>query len=335
MKKILAIMLLAAFVAPVFADDAIMLPESVWRFRVIPSVTFSSAAFDDDGERQDYEEATTGYDGLQVYNLSMALEYGINPWITAALQWTPGWRMGTNFDNPANEDLVSKGLNDLFVGAKFQIVGEEAPVPNEMMRFAAATGVIVPLTTFDAEEEGEAAFEGDEFKAERVDKDALGLGWRLYYDYVFSGNFFVNFYNEFIYYVPTDQDNSVSGWATYYGTEAVAPGAGTEPEEVEYEYGYDLTFELEPQYSQMIGEGVELNASLPLTYTMAPETKVDGNGLDNESYTFSVGPSLSFFLQNTPWPIDLELAYSTPLVGKNSGVNNTLVLQVKNYLKFW
>lgn len=331
MKKILALLLLAAIVAPAFADDALMLPQSVWRFRVIPSVTFVNEAFDEDGNRDDI----ANYDAAQLYNLSFALEYGVNDWITAALQWTPGWRMGTSFTDPFSDELVSKGLNDLFVGGKFQIVGEEAPVPNESMRFAVAAGMLVPLSTFDAEAEGEALFEGDDFRGERVDKDALGLGWRLFYDYVFNDNFFLNLYNEFIYFVPRDQDNDVQGWATYYGTEAAAPGAGTEPEELEYEYGYNLTFELEPHYSQMIGSGLEFGASLPITYKASPETKVEGEGLDNESYTLSLGPSINFFFQSTPWPIDLELQYSTPLMGKNKEVQNTVVLQIKNYLKFW
>ena len=85
----------------------------------------------------------------------------------------------------------------------------------------------------------------------------------------------------------------------------------------------------------MIGDGLEFGASLPITYEMSPETKVEGTGLDNESYTLSVGPSVNLFLQSTPWLIDIELQYQTPLMGKNALVANTVVLQIKNYLKFW
>ncbi|MFP4426981.1 MAG: hypothetical protein ACLFPP_11035 [Spirochaetaceae bacterium] len=342
MKKILVLLLLAAIVAPAFADDAIMLPQSVWRVRLIPSATFQSQIFDEDGNREALEDSYY-WKSAQIYNLSFALEYGVNDWITAAAQWTPGWRFASSFGDASdptaplgdNDKVSSTGLNDLFLGAKFQIVGEQAPVPNDMHRFAAATGMKLPLSTYDAEAEAEAYLDGDEYQLARVDKDAYGFGYRLYYDYIVNSNFFVNLYNEFIYYAPRDLDvwepAAVTPDPNDPTTWSVAAGDDT----VEHEYGYDLTVEMEPQYSTMIGSGLELGASLPITFTSSPETKVDGEGLDNESYTLSLTPSVNLFFQSAPWPIDLELTYSTPIVGKNDFVSNTVALQIKNYLKFW
>jgi hypothetical protein len=68
---------------------------------------------------------------------------------------------------------------------------------------------------------------------------------------------------------------------------------------------------------------------------MAPESEEDGVGQEDESYAFSIGPNVSLFLLDAPWPIDLELAFQTTLLGKNTPATNTVVLQIKNYLRFW
>ncbi len=357
MKKVLALLLLAAIVAPAFADDALMLPQSVWRFRVIPSFTTHSQAYDEDGKLDDIG----AYDSVQIWNLSMALEYGVNDWITAAMQWTPGWRFASSFSGavdapnqllsagvqanplltdpqkagiiaglPDNEKLNSTGLNDLFVGAKVQIVGEEAPVVNSAHRFALATGALVPLSTYDAVAEAENYIDEKEYQPERVDNDALGIGARLYYDFVVNDSFFINYYNEFIYYTPRKLES--------FGL-TVDPATGQAIEDVEklkYEYGYDLTFQVEPQYATMIGSGLELGASLPFTFVTSPKDKIEGDTVDNsDSYKFSIDPSVNLFAQSLPWPIDFELTYSIPVAGKNTTADHTVALQIKNYLKFW
>jgi hypothetical protein len=329
------VLLLLGFITPLFADDALMIPQNVIRFRVIPSATFFSQEFDPDGEAQDLESP----DSVNVYNLSFALEYGVLDWITAALQWTPGWQFASTLDGyedplaalgSDNEDLKATGLNDLFIGAKVQIIGENAPVPNESHRLAFATGVIAPLSTFDADSEAEAYLDGDPYRINRAGRDVWGAGFRAYYDFVINENFFLNLYNETILYFPRDQKS----WTPA----AIFPGpvAGTEVTESEIDYGYELTFELEPQYQTMLSDDLRFGAGLPVTYVRTPEIEVDGNAQDDsDSYTLSIGPSVSFFLLGAPWPIDLELSYQRNLMGKNANVSNTVVLQIKNYLRFW
>jgi hypothetical protein len=339
------VLLLLGFITPLFADDASMIPENVIRFRVIPSATFQSKTFDKDGDREDI----AAYDSATVYDLSFALEYGIVDWITAALQWTPGWRFASSFDNPENipgqqlddagvpanfipdnENLTSKGLNDLFVGAKFQIVGENAPVPNEQHRFAIAAGTIVPLTNYDAEAEAENYIDEEDYRPQRVDNDAWGAGFRLYYDYVVSESFFINLYNETIIYFPTDQEQ--------FGLDFDPPPFEVVPDidEVEVNYGYDVTFEIEPQYQTMLSDSLRFGAGLPITYSMSPELEVDGESVeDSDSYSLYVGPNVSLFLFGGPWPIDLELGVLVPVLGKNVDASTSVVLQIKNYLRFW
>ena len=328
MKKLVVVLLLLGFITPLFADDASMIPENVIRFRVIPSATFINKAFDDDGEKQDLASP----DSINLYTLSFALEYGVTDWITAALQWTPGWRFGSSIDgfsDPAapsndNDDLVLKGLDDLFVGAKVQVVGENAPVPNQQHRFAIAAGAIVPLATYDADSEAEAYEDGDAYRLSRVGNDTWGAGFRLYYDYILNPSFFINLYNETIFFFPRELETWVPAG---FGT--------TTTSEAEYDYGYKATFEVEPQYQTMLSDGLRFGAGLPATYVMTPESEVDGTGQDDEGYTLSIGPNVSFFFLDAPWPIDLELAYQTTLLGKSAQVSNTVVLQIKNSLRFW
>ncbi len=325
MKKLVVVLLLLGFITPLFADDALMIPQNVIRFRLIPSATFASKTFDDDGERQD---GTALADSASQYNLSFALEYGVTDWVTAALQWTPGWNYYTNLEDPVLEDAQVKGLYDLFVGAKVQIVGEKAPVVNDRHRFALAAGAIVPLSTYDAEEEVDAFNDGDEFRPQRTSNDAWGIGGRLYYDYVVNPSFFINLYNETIFFLPRELD--------VWGPPSMATlGKAVLVEDVEYDYGYKATFELEPQYETMINDGLRFGAGLPVTYVTKPEVEIEGEGQDNASYTLTLGPNVSFFFLDGPWPIDLELQFRTDVLGKNAVAQNSVVLQIKNYLRFW
>jgi hypothetical protein len=324
MKKAIVLVLLAAFVVPAFADDAITLPEGVMRTRVIPSVTFINSAFDDDGERDDLD------DGITLYNLSAAIEYGITDWLTAGLQWTPGWQFASDFE--ANDDIKVTGVYDLFVGAKVQVVGDRGLVPDPTIRFAVTPGVKIPLSQYDAEAESENAFEEKEFQPMRVDKGAWGLGGRIALDYVFSPEFYLNLYNETVFYLPVDQQQ--------FNAEAVGAAAllggdfDDYEEELEVKYGTELTFEVEAAYSMDMGGGVQLGLGLPVTYEWTGETEIDGDGQDDDSWTLGIGPNVSFFFTQWALPMEFEVGFSAPLVGENTTAANTLTLQIKNFLRF-
>lgn len=324
MKKALVFVLLAAFVVPVFADDAITLPAGVMRTRVVPSMTFINSAFDEDGDRDDFD------DGITLYNLSAAIEYGITDWLTAGLQWTPGWQFASAFE--ASDDIKLTGIHDLFVGAKIQVVGDRGLVPDPTIRFAVMPGVKIPLSQYDAEAESEKAFEGDEFQIDRVDKGAWGLGGRVALDYVFSPEFYLNLYNETVFYLPVDQQQ--------FNPEAVGAAAvfggdfDDYEEELEVKYGTELTFEVEAAYSMDMGGGVQLGLGLPVTYKWTGETEIDGDGLDDESWTLGVGPNVSFFFTEWALPMEFEIGYSMPVAGESASAANTLSLQIKNFLRF-
>ncbi len=322
MKKALLALLLAALVFPAFADDALVMPKGVFRVWIAPNYGTADEKFDDDGDKVDIVSPVTSTvsDGVSFFNLALALEYGVTDWITAAVQWVPGvniWStMGWDDTGPLYwSQAVLGDFGDLFVGAKFQVIGPKSPVQRTDMRFAAAAGVKIPMP--GASEADANPTVDKEFVAQEIDNHLWGLGFRFYFDYIFNPSFFVNLYNEFIYYPEQDVNDSVN-----FG------------DDTKVAYGYDLTFEVEPQYQYPMANGMILKAGLPLTYKMAPETEVDGVGGDNESYLFSVGPNVAVFFTKAFVPFELELQYKLPLMGKNETAMHNVSLQGQFYLKF-
>lgn len=316
MKKISAVLLtLFAFAAStVFADDAQVLPKGVFRITTAVSYGTASKEFDADGKSQDLKN------NLSLLNLGLALEYGVNDWISAAFQWAPGYNVWSEFKDTDPTQKIN-GAMDIFAGAKVQIVGQKAPIANDKVRFAAAAGIKIPLPGADFEEQLKNAMKGEDYILSDPDKHAWGLGTRLYADYVINEMFFINAYSEFIYYLER-KDVGVLTQVGYM--------------EMDIAHGYDLTFELEPHFEYMVSEGLRLGSSLPITYTMSPDVKYNGDAkADSASNSLSIGPNVSCFFMKSAVPFELKLAYITPLMGTNVPAKiNTISLQGKIYLKF-
>ena len=307
LQKAIALPLLAGLVIPVFADDAKVLPQGVLRTTLVPSLTTFDETFDADGERQDTN-------AVSVNTLSIALEYGINDWITAGVQWAPGYILSGEVDGNDRVDLT--GANDLFVGAKFQTLGAQGYSRSDTLRFAVTPGIKVPISQYDGEEQLENFMGGDDFKPGRTDRGAWGLGARFSFDYLITPDFYINFYNQSSFFLETDQDYTVT------------------TSDVTVQYGSEAIFEVEPNYSMSAGNGVQLSFGLPVSYTMTGETEVDGNGQDDESYSLALEPSMSVFFTQWALPTQFQLGYSTTLAGENANATNTLSLQIKNFLRF-
>ena len=330
MKKVLVLLLLAAIVAPAFADDALVLPKGVLRTTLAPYYAFANQSFDKDGEKVDIGGGAV--DSVNVWGLGAAFEYGLTDAVNIAIQWFPGWNFAGSYTAgdglpPASATFIENqkptGLDDFFIGSKVQILGPNGFVPNDMHRFAAAAGFQVPLSVYDAEEVFDNQVAGDEFQADRVGNDTVALGFRLYYDYVISENFFWNLYSEFQYNFPRD-------------LEFPNDPAGAPPKTIEGEVapGYELTFETEPDYATMIGDGLELGGSLPITYKLTGESEIAGAGQDDDTTLLTVRPTVSLFMQSLPVPTELSFGYRIPLYGTKTAAQNLLVLQIKNFLRF-
>lgn len=308
-KAFLILAALAMLVGPVLAEDASVLPAGVLRTTFAYINSASDQAFDEDGEKVDSMES-------KINALGVAFEYGVTDQITAAIQWTPAWIFSSELE--VSDKAHVNGLGDLFVGAKILIVGSNGFVPNEQFRFSFAPGMIIPLDNPDWDEEFENMMAGDDFKAGSLSKQTFAFGFRAYFDWILSEMFFVNLYNESIFYLPVEKE--------------VLTPFGVSPE-LEFKYGPQFTFELEPNFRYPISEAVRLSAGLPFTLVMNGESEVEGTKQDDAGHVLSVNPSISAFIM-TVIPLELKASYSLPLLGKSAGAGNTFALQLKTFVKF-
>jgi hypothetical protein len=306
MKKLigLGLVMLLCGVMIAGADDAKVMPMRVGRIYLAPSFAFAPGRFNDDGEYKSYE---SDKGALKALNLGFALEYGVIDWITAAVQWAPGVNAWSDVDTKlgASDEVNANGVADLFMGAKIQIIGEKAPVKNEMFRFAIGPGVKIPLPGPDYEEQLKNAVKGNPVTAANVDKHVFGVGSRIYFDYQIHESFFLNLYGEFIGYPVKGklEDSGLQGAGvlnndTIKGTISSTLGAlGADPTLASLatqfgallakydkniaetdggvDYGYDLTLELEPVYSTSLAEGIIFTGGLPFNYKFTPAAKYD------------------------------------------------------------
>ena len=331
----LALLLLSS---ALFADDAKVMPQRVGRFYLAPSYIFAAKGFDESGKRESISD-------VYMFNLGMALEFGVTSWITAAVQWTPGVNLSSKVAEPLSalgltDDGKIAGVGDLFVGAKLQIIGKEAPVKNDNLRLAFAPGVKVPLPGPEFDKELANAQAGDDFTASILDKHTLGIGLRSYFDIIINENFFINLYNEFIYY-PMKKDLMEAGLSN----PVMFMMIGDPTLEGKVAYGFDCTFELEPVFNYNIGPKTVFGAGLPVNFKLTPEEKYSFSGSvpgvaaaeslfsDKSSYTLSLRPNVSLFFMGWALPMEFKLIYMAPLIGQDAQALNTINFQIRAYFK--
>ncbi|MDR3122186.1 MAG: hypothetical protein LBU16_00190 [Treponema sp.] len=373
MKRFITLTLLffcgIAFVA---ADDASVLPGRIGRVYLAPIFAFANGSYDTEGSYKDFQ---SGEGSMNAFALGIAAEYGVTDWISAAVQWTPAWMVASKVD--VKQDIPSVGLldganangpADLFIGAKFLLIGETAPLKMSHLRFALATGVKAPLPGPDFDDQLDNVRNNKAVTAANQDKHVLGLGVRGYADYVVNKNFFINFYTEFIGYPLNGKlsESGLTGAATVYNLKEARTQVrgvlessgfytpGLENDIIHYkdevQYGYDLNMELEPVFSMPLGGGVNFTAGLPLNFHYSPAQQYDVS--INSSYVlslspelaqlvpqsepsslFSLRPSVAFFFTGFLLPTEFKLAYYAPIAGENTMATHSLVLQVKIYFR--
>lgn len=333
MKKILLVMLMLVLAVAIFADDAKVLPKGVIRAYVIPSYIFGSQEFDEDGKKIDVSNGD-----FKVFNLGAAVEYGVNDWITAALQWAPGTILYSDFSG--NDQLSTDGAYELFVGAKLQFVGEKGLSQSDVIRFAVAPGIMVPMAfSYDAEEEaanlaatvvysmsGGGAGSLEDYNVAPA-KGAFGLGARIYADYIVNKMFFINLYAEYIKFLEKDAADDF-----YAEVDRIINLKFHDT----VNYGYSLTTEVEFNFTKPISEGLSMSAGLPFRYEYSPEPVYDDEDPDsaNAKYILAVNPNASLFVTSLPLPLEFKASYSYPLIGQNEKAKNVLSFQLRAYMKF-
>ncbi len=324
MKKLLVLLILISFTVGVFADDALVMPEGVIRAYFVGSYGMTDSAYDSDGEEQDSDTGETKF-----FNQGYAVELGVTDSITAALQWVPGHNLYSDVENA--EDVELSGAYDLFAGAKIQILGDHGFVKNDQFRFSMAPGFRIPLDSYDAVEEAENYLAGDSYRASGVSNESLGIGSRIYFDYIVNENFFLNLYSEIIYNIPVDKTSADLG--------ADAIGAammGTDLDELEYKYGTDMVFEFEPQYSYSVTDKSSLKFYLPVNYAITQDVEVEGEKVDDSGSKYlQLRPGLGYFCGDFKVPFEASVQYGLPLMGENTAKMHTIVFKLKVYARLW
>ena len=366
MKKFLLFgLVLLLLGSALFADDAKVMPMRLGRLYVAPTYIFGAKAFDADGGRQDTDSA------LKMFNLGAALEFGAYHWITAAVQWAPGINVWSDIDrkvpNPQtgadSESTVRLfDAGDIFIGAKLQIIGTAAPVKSDSLRLAFGPGVKVPLPGPDFDEQYKNAIAGDPVTPATLDNHVFGFGLRTYFDYLINENFYINLYNETLFY-PLKKDIKQAGFVANAVITNIENNGLTSLFQYgdKVDYGYDLTFEIEPAFTMMVAQGVQFNAGLPINYKTTPGKKYDFTyddaavnavnagmggaltplitnikGLEAEgeqTHLLTLKPGASIFFIGWPLPMEFKLSYTAPLWGKNASANHIIGLQIRAYFR--
>ena len=321
MKKALLVLVIASLAFAIFADDAKVLPARVIRTYLVPSYAFSTESFDAEGTKTD--TADTSF-----FNLGAALEVGVTEWMSAAIQWAPGYNLTSSFEGADTQS--ANGAFELFAGAKIQILGDQGLVKNDKFRFAVAPGVMIPMNFgYDVTEELTNAVSGD-YNVDPANS-VFAFGGRVYADYVVNRNFFVNLYGEFIKYTAkAAEDDFIAS-----STNAVL-AAMSMPTYDEVNYGYKLTGEVDFNYDTPISDALLFSAGLPVVFTYSPEKVYDDAEADsaNASYVLGINPSASVMVLSLPLPVEFQVSYKLPLMGQNASAMNTLTAQVKAYMRF-
>ena len=358
MKKIVLLTLIfCAGVGALFAGDANVLPGRVGRLYVVPAYSFWGSEFDEDGSREDFE-----YGNAQTVNLAAALEYGITDYLSFGIRYIPGYVLYNDFTKELGKNIDATGSSSIDIGLKFQLIGENAPIKTDRIQLSFLPGLIVPTMPYDAEDEYAdflAARQGNdnEFAPDGVSPNSLAGGMQTAFDYFFTPNFMVNLYNEFRLHGA--ECFECAGIAPYATWKMAVDGGLPLPQPGKIYPGADLTFEIEPTYTTYIVPGLEFTGSLAAIYKYnpgqrfvddyAPDTSglplavqpmaegaVQGinNALDDESHLVALGPSVAFFFQQWPIPMEFQIDSTIPLWGKNVEARNTVLFQWEVYFRF-
>jgi hypothetical protein len=328
MKGIVLLALIGSMPWLSFADDARELPKGMLRLSQTTSFAFAVSEFNLDGSKQ---EIALNDGRLLSLNIGAALELGITSWVSAVLEWAPGWTVWSAFDfQTAPDDMLTvSGGYDLFAATRVQVLGRGGLLPSERFRLAIAPGGRIPLPSPDWLEQANRALDGEHWRQYANDYHTPGLGSRAWFDVILTHWLFLNLYAELIRYFPKDYDEA-----------DLLAYQQSPPKPKEVDYGYSLTAEVEPHIGFPLSERVRLEAGLPVTFRRKPELRFDGTAVvDSDTYLLTASPRLTLLLSRPA--MEFRLGYTYPILGRGNPANtyspamNALSLQVRSYLRIY
>ena len=162
-----------------------------------------------------------------------------------------------------------------------------------------------------------------------MSNEALGFGSRFYFDYIVNDNFFINLYSEMIYNFPVEKKGGIS--------DAIAEELLATPnEKLEYKYGTDMVFEIEPQYKYDVTDKSNIYFGLPLNYEISPDVEVDGTTVDDSGSKYlQLRPEIGYFCADFKVPFEASIFYGLPLYGVNATKMQTITFKVIVYARLF
>ena len=232
-----------------------------------------------------------------VVGAALGLSYGFTPWFTAVLDWSPG---------VTDTDLVGidigndgNGTAEIYEGlSDFVLKAQFQLIGNSTRRPSDRFRMRVSPGIV-------IPFPGID------DKDALGnhtwgLGVDVSLDTFIFNNFFVNVLSE-AYWFPVENKSKTNN---------------------------DWEFMLEggPNYTIALG-GASIALALPVNWKVSPENN-RGLAVDGvSSHLLSLCPAVTLKLTR-PFAVDLGIAYTLPLYGKNNYAVHTITVKAPVYFNF-
>ena len=333
--------------AALFAENAHVMPARTGRFFAAPSFITFDRNFDEDGNR-------TGAASTRMFNMGFAVEYGLNSWITAAVQWAPAFNLWSAVDttlgapSPLNIQSTSDAriadMGDIFIGAKIQVIGLDAPSRSDRFRLAFGPGVKLPLPAPDFRAQLTNMRAGDPVTVATMDNHVFGVGLRSFFDFIVSEFFYINLFNEFIFYPQRGKFRDLGIQQAIMAQNTVLLSGLPDVGDFDVNFWYELTFEIEPTFVHRLNAPmIMLEAGLPLTHFFTPGYTVLNvpHGLpiplmpqdQGMVHRFSIGPNVSAFFMDWPVPMEFRLSYSFPVWGINTPVRHLVGLQIRAYFR--
>jgi hypothetical protein len=327
MKKRVFVAIFCLLAALCFSEDALVQAPGSLLITNTYSVGWIPGAYN---INSDYNGYGSGGGNWTYFNIGLALELGLNDWITAGVQWAPGMNVWSQTDlkmslpiPPFTLDFTKGNISlpfDPLIGVKFQLVGPKAPFVSREARFVFAPGIKIPLPAADMYQESKKFIENKSFVIGDPDLRAFGYGAAMYADVILHELAFLNLYFQVLQFLPVKKNsfNPIT------------------PVDVksEYDYLYLYTIELEPHFRMPLGSAMKIGASLPARALIKADNSMDGAIQANTGYfLMSLGPKLLLLLTDTPVPLEFKLGFDFPVMGMNLASQRMLTLQVRPLLK--
>jgi hypothetical protein len=304
MRAIMIVALIVAVIAPVVSHDARLPQPGQLNIALANSFMTLPGRYDADGSYQAWDKINLGFS--RSLFLGIALELGVLDWMSVGIDYSRGWIYWSWMYT--SDTITFNQLFDLLLEVKFRLVGEKGPLVHDRLRVAASPVVQIPMPGPDWKKETDNVIAGKAYTGSDIGTRSFGLGGRMYMDVLFSDWFSLSSYGEFVNYFPIEKASLMSG-----GTGAVKDS---------YEYGFGLVCAGGPRFSFDPGLGFGLTASLPLRLSVNPRSIKNGTNQADGRHKVYLEPGVSARFKGLPLPLEAELAYLLPIVGRGDLVVN-------------